>query len=147
LFFESIDVANTGLRELPERYRKCQLDWRGVRINEQIAFHPERIHAPEILAEQNVEVRRVMLERVGWEKFLEEANPEVVDRDTDVGGERRLLAVRAPGERLVVVSLRCPSTGRHYLLRVPPRTRTCHEAVAWIAGFENPRAYEPILET
>jgi hypothetical protein len=30
---------------------------------------------------------------------------------------------------------------------VPPAMRTCHQAAAWIAGFDNPNDYRPILET
>jgi len=92
--------------------------------------------------------RRVLLERVGFERFLREVEAEVVDEDTDAGGERRLLRVAMQGdEDLVCVSVKCPSTGRQYLLRVPPRTRTCHEAVAWTAGFSNPHDYKPAIET
>ncbi|NOK61345.1 MAG: hypothetical protein GFH27_549305n114 [Chloroflexi bacterium AL-W] len=50
-------------------------------------------------------------------------------------------------EDLVCVSVICPSTGRQYLIRVPPQTRTCHQAAAWIAGFDDPNAYQPIAET
>jgi|GEM_PF-5634718 len=50
-------------------------------------------------------------------------------------------------EHLVGLNCRCPSTGREYLLRVPPMTKTCHEAAAWIAGFDDPRDYHPDQET
>lgn len=64
------------------------------------------------------------------------------------GGERRLLRVPMENdEDLVCVSVQCPSTGRRYLIRVPPNTRTCHQAAAWIAGFDDPRKYNPIIET
>lgn len=42
---------------------------------------------------------------------------------------------------------RCPSTGRLYLLPVPPQIATCRAAAAWIAGFDNPNDYAPVLET
>jgi hypothetical protein len=148
LFVESVDVANTGLKALPEHLRGIRVLWRGVRIDERIAFRPDEIQVPEILAQRNAEVRRVMLERMGWVRFVREGNPEVLDRDTDLGGERRLLAVTLDrSEYLVFVSLKCPSTGRQYVLRVPPRTRTCRQAAAWIAGFEDPDDYEPVVET
>ena len=50
-------------------------------------------------------------------------------------------------EDLVVLSVSCHSTGRKYVIRVPPRTQTCHQAAAWIAGFDNPDDYKPTLET
>ncbi|MEM8533977.1 MAG: DUF6745 domain-containing protein [Chloroflexota bacterium] len=143
-----IDLADTQIEWLPVAARSAQLRWRGVPVNERIVFHPETITAEEVLNERNAERRRVMLERMGYEAFLEQANAEVLDRDSDPGGERRLLKVAMVGdEDLVCVSVICPSTGRQYLIRVPPQTRTCHQAAAWIAGFDDPNAYQPIAET
>jgi hypothetical protein len=41
----------------------------------------------------------------------------------------------------------CPSTGRRYALRVPPTMRSCRQAAAWTAGFDNPDLYRPLIET
>jgi hypothetical protein len=41
----------------------------------------------------------------------------------------------------------CPSTARSYFIRVPPHVTTCHHAAAWIAGFNDPNQYEPVVET
>jgi hypothetical protein len=41
----------------------------------------------------------------------------------------------------------CPSTGRQYVLRVPPTMRSCRQAAAWIAGYDNPADYRPLAET
>jgi len=72
----------------------------------------------------------------------------VLDSDRDRGGERKLLRVPLVNdEPIVVVSIHCPSTGRQYLVRVPPATLTCHQAVAWTAGFDNPDDYAPVEET
>ena len=145
---ESIDVANTGLTGLPEGFRQCQLFWRGVPVDQRIAFHPEQIQASEILTERNAEVRRVMLERVGWERFINEAKPKIRHQDSDPGGERNLLYFPVQNdENLVVLSVKCPSTGRNYFLRVPPDTQTCHQAAAWVAGFNDPDQYDPVAET
>ena len=32
-------------------------------------------------------------------------------------------------------------------LRVPPEIRTCHQAIAWTAGFSDSESYQPALET
>ena len=77
-----------------------------------------------------------------------EAGATVMDRDRDAGGERQLLRVKLEGdEDLVCVSVSCPSTERRYLLRVPPTMRTCRQAVAWTAGFDDPELYRPLVET
>lgn len=143
-----LDIAHTAISWLPAGVRGARLRWRGVPITERIAFHPEKITAEEVLGESNAELRRVLLERMGYERFLAQARAQVVDRDQDAGGERRLLRVPLTGdEPLVCVAVLCPSTGRQYLIRVPPTMRTCRQAVAWIAGFDNPDDYRPIKET
>ncbi len=145
---DSLDIANTGLRELPESQQGCRLLWRGVEVDARTAFHPEEIGVQEIFAQRNAEVRRVMLERVGWERFLNEAKPKVRDRDHDPGGDRHLLHVSLPDrEEILVLCITCPSTGRRYFIRIPPRLTTCHQAAAWMAGFDDPKQYEPVIET
>ena len=144
----AIEVADSGLTALPWSLRSTRLFWRGVHVPSDVAFHPESITVGEILAEKNAELRRVLLERIGLERFLSEAQPEELNVDHDAGGERRLLRIRLlDGEDLVCVSVRCPSTGNHHLLRVPPHMRTCRQAIAWTAGFDNPDHYEPLQET
>ncbi|MBN2563818.1 MAG: hypothetical protein JXQ75_23130 [Phycisphaerae bacterium] len=144
----TLDIGGTKISAIPEPSRHAQILWRSVPIDERIAFRPETIAGHEILAERNAERRRVMLERVGTERFLQEVDAEVVDEDEDAGGPRKLLRVPLKGdEDLLVVSVRCPSTGRQYLLRVPPTISTCHAAVAWTAGFDDPKRYVPAVET
>lgn len=143
-----IDVAGTRLAALPPHLAGVGLRWRGLAVDERIAFRPQTITASQVLEQPNLERRRVLLERMGFERFVAESNAEVLDRDTDAGGERRLVRVVLKREEpLVCVVVRCPSTGRQYVLRVPPATRTCHQAVAWLAGFDDPDLYRPIAES
>jgi hypothetical protein len=143
-----VDIGGSRITSLPETVCHVGLRWRGVPVTAQIAFFPETLKGPDILAERNAELRRVMIERMGFEKFLGEVKAELLDSDRDRGGERKLLRVRlTDDEPIVVVSLRCPSTGRQYVVRVPPSTLTCHQAVAWTAGFDNPADYVPFEET
>lgn len=143
-----IDVADTGIRELPPQLAAVSLRWKGVPVDQRIAFRPHEIHGREVLEVSNAELRRVMLARMGFERFLAEVEAETLDRDTDAGGERSLLRVKMPDdEPLVCVAVYCPSTGRQYTLRVPPTMATCHQAIAWTAGFEDPSQYQPLIET
>lgn len=143
-----IDVGGTNLTGLPASLAGVGLRWRGVTVDERIAFRPDEITAAEALAEPNAELRRVKMERIGFDRFVAEADPTVLDEDTDPGGERRLLRVDLAGdEPLVVVAVRCPSTGGQYVLRVPPDTKTCRQAIAWTAGFDDPSQYAPLVET
>src|SRR5690606_28359635 len=54
-----IDVAGTGIQELPPSLSDVGLRWRGVTVDHRIAFHPESITAEEVLRETNAELRRV----------------------------------------------------------------------------------------
>jgi hypothetical protein len=146
-----LDIAHSGLTSedcLPPSLDRVQLRWGGVNIDRRIAFHPEALSAGEILAETNAERRRVLLDRFGYQRFLRDAMAEVVDEDSDPGGPRQLLRIRMEGdEDLVALSCHCPSTARQYVIRVPPSTPTCRHAAAWIAGFDNPDEYRPLVET
>ncbi|NJP06688.1 MAG: hypothetical protein HC837_14215 [Chloroflexaceae bacterium] len=143
-----IELANTRITRLPKASEGVQIRWKGVPIDERIAFQPETITADEVLRQSNVERRRVLLERMGYDSFLSQANAQIIDTDEDPGGERRLLLVpMSNDEDLMCLAVYCPSTGRQYVLRVPPGMKTCHQAAAWIAGYDNPKDYKPMIET
>jgi hypothetical protein len=143
-----IDLAGTAVRQIPWSLRSVRILWHGVPVSDRIAFEPESITVREILSEPNLELRRVLIDRVGMEWFVTNSRAEVIDRDRDSGGDRELLRIRFDGgEDLLCVAVRCPSTGRRYILRVPPEVRTCRQAVAWTAGIEDPTKYKPAVET
>ncbi len=81
-----LDIGGSGVTELPESLDGVSLRCRGVSVDERIAFRPETITVAEILAERNAERRRIMLERFGFERFMQEAGAAVKDRDRDAGG-------------------------------------------------------------
>ncbi len=143
-----VDLAGSAVRALPASLRGVRLRWRGVLVDERVVFQPETITVDEVLGERNVEVRRVMMECMGYDRFLAEARATVLDQDRDPGGARRLLRVPIPrDEDLVCLAVTCPSTGRDYMLRVPPTMRSCRQAAAWIAGFDDADAFAPLAET
>ena len=78
-----------------------------------------------------------------------EAHPTTIDQDVDgPGNRRRLLAIDMPHDpdrRIVVVEVVCPSTGRRYLLRVPPVMTSCARAVAWTLGVDLGNEHELTL--
>lgn len=101
----------------------------------------------EILEVENVELRRVLIERLGYENLIAEVGALVRDRDRDKGGERQLLYIPfEDDEPLMLLKVICPSTGHLHVLRVPPHMRNCHQAAAWIAGFNHPDDYNPAIE-
>lgn len=142
----TLELADSGLTDVPSGLR-VRLTWHGVPIDEKLAFRPDEVRARDVLFERNLTRRRLMLDRVGLARFFHELGGLVLDRDRDAGGERRLLMATLPDdEPIVVLSVRCPSTGRPYVLRVPPHVRRCRQAAAWLAGFDDERAYDPVQE-
>jgi hypothetical protein len=151
---DSIELADSGLEDLPKGCAETELRWRDVAITPKVAFHPETITAQEVLGQANIELRRVMLDRMGYEAFFKEAKAVELNRDIDPGGLRRLLRVEFKDqdrwqrdEPVVCLSVICPSTARSYIIRVPPTMQTCRQAAAWVAGYDDPEEYHPIQET
>ncbi|WP_260447502.1 DUF6745 domain-containing protein [Nostoc sp. UCD120] len=121
--------------------------WRGVEVTDKIAFESQSLTGQDILNIENVELRRVLIERLGYETFLQQVGGLIRDRDRDAGGERQLVYIPfEDDEPLMVLKVTCPSTGHIHILRVPPYMRNCHQAAAWIAGFDNPDDYHPAIE-
>jgi hypothetical protein len=143
-----VDIGGSAVSALPPSLQGAGLRWRSVRVNERIAFHPEQLTAKEALAERNAELRRVIIERMGYLRFAAEAKAKILDEDLDPGGKRQLLMIDLrEDEALVGLSCFCPSTQRQYFLRVPPAMKTCQQAAAWVAGFDDPALYQPQIET
>lgn len=140
-----IELAGSGITNLPAGHGFF-LRWRGVHVTDKIAF-ADTLTGQEILRTNNVEIRRVLIERLGYETFLQQVGGVIRDRDTDAGGERQLICIAFDDDQpLMLLKVTCPSTGHIHVLRVPPYMRTCHQSAAWIAGFDNPDDYNPALE-
>ncbi len=67
---EWLDIGGLPWRALPLSARGFRLRWRGVPISGRALFHPETLTAAEVLNEPNAELRRVMLERMDFARFL-----------------------------------------------------------------------------
>ena len=59
--------------------------WHGVRVPANVIEHPELITIAQIEAEDNAEVRRVMTERYGEERYLLNCGAKIVDSDPSFG--------------------------------------------------------------
>lgn len=145
---EWLDIGGLPWRALPLSSRGFQLRWRGVPISGRALFHPDTLTAAEVLDEPNAELRRVMLERMDFARFVRDAHAKTLHEDVDPGGPRQLLEVDLRNdETIICLAVSDPSTGRQYVIRVPPWMRDCHQAAAWIAGFDDPDDYRPVAET
>lgn len=122
--------------------------WHGVLVPQQVIEAPHTLTTDQIIKEANAEVKRVMLERYGFETFMQNTNAEKLD-SSDFGTLWK--ADLGEGENgddryLVMVEVVCPSTDRKYMLRVPPTMTRAREAVAWTFDFDEP-TYTPAIQT
>lgn len=118
--------------------------WHGVRVPEKVIRDPEDLTRDDFLNEPNLEVRRVIQERMG-SRFVRELGGHIID----TGSRGTLYEVELPDdpERVArYVQVQDASTPRQYFLRVPPTITTAAEAVAWSfrLSFEE---YQPARET
>lgn len=122
--------------------------WSGMPIPAEIAAELPTLTVARIRGEGNAEMRRVMLEHFGFDRYLRESGAAKTQSD-ECG---TLWRVTLPGdEPLVMVEVLNSSpepdgSFRTYFLRVPPSTRTAREGVAWTFGL-TPEEYLPQQQT
>ncbi|MGW3329752.1 DUF6745 domain-containing protein [Streptomyces rubiginosohelvolus] len=122
--------------------------WRGMPVPAEFLDELSSLTPERIRAEENAELRRVMLEYYGYDRYLTESGAEPVHRDETgilwriaLDGDEDVVMVE------VVNSTPEPDgTYRTYWLRVPPTTRTAKDGVAWTFGLEG-AAYAPVRQT
>lgn len=122
--------------------------WRGMPIPPDFVASLTGLTADRISAEENAELRRVMLEIFGYDRYLAETGARPLHQDeTGV-----LWSIDLPGDEPVVMVEVVNSTpepdGTHrtYYLRVPPSTRTARAGVAWTFGVDE-ADYRPQKQT
>jgi len=107
----------------------------GVRVDEQIVMRPDTQTIEQIKAEENEEIKRIRIERFGWDRYMLEVGAVCIDfRSNDIEATKEAL-YRCEG--MVLLRTFCPSTGRVYALEVDPTVKSCSEAQSWLWGIEN----------
>jgi len=119
--------------------------WHGVPVAKRIILAPETLTRHDFLGEPNVEVRRIIQERMGG-RFVAELDGHILD----TSGRGTLFEVRLPTDDpegvARYVQVQDASTSRTYFLRVPPTVATAAEAVAWTFS-RTIEEYHPDQET
>lgn len=116
--------------------------WHAARECQRLAEHLNRLHhhrmgwspikIAEIDREENVEMQRELIEAIGGlERYAKRA--KFVTLHSDETGT--LMERQTSAQPIRAVAVTCPSTGRRYLLRVPPTTATAKAGVAWTFGL------------
>lgn len=122
--------------------------WRGMPVPADFLAELTSLDPARIRAEENAELRRVMLEFYGYDRYLAESGAEPIGKD-ETGILWRIALDDDEDIVMVEVVNSTPEpdgTSRTYWLRVPPSTRTARAGVAWTFGLDA-EAYEPVRQT
>lgn len=103
----------------------------GHRVTKQIVMSPETITIEQIENENNAEVRRIMIERLGTDIYLAKIGAEIIDIDSS-NNFRALLRDKNGQKWLEGTD---GSTTRIYFMPVPRHVKTCKEAHESICGI------------
>ncbi|XHX78084.1 MAG: DUF6745 domain-containing protein [Stenomitos frigidus ULC029] len=109
---------------LPEKYGKA---------------HPYQWQSEWLLTESNAELRRVLIQGIGYARICQELQAV----ELDAWREYALLKISADAdvEPIYLLKMTCPSTGHIHALRVPPAMTTAREAIRWVNWDADPEAF------
>ncbi|MEG4088243.1 leucine-rich repeat domain-containing protein [Microcoleus sp. Pol12B4] len=125
----------------------------GVKLPEEYGkVHPDRWQAEWLLSEENAELRRLLIQRIGYDRICQEL--EVTELDS--WQEYTLLSIEFDDDfdddgnpkPVYLLKMTCPSTGHIHALRVPPEVRsssraslTAQEAIRWVNWDIDPEEF------
>ena len=111
----------------------------GVKLPEQYGkVHPDLWQAEWLLSEENAELRRVLIERIGYDRICQQLQAV----ELDGWQEYTLLKIdNADVEPIYLLKMTCPSTGFIHALRVPPDLESAREAIRWVNWGINPEEF------
>jgi hypothetical protein len=120
----------------------------GVRVPEYVILNPEKITIEIIEKENNSEIKRIMIDRFGQDRYLKESGATLINTDQYGKLYRKEIENDEP---LVMVNVinstkEADGTSKEYWIRVPPDIKTSREAVSWTFGIKG-NDYSPIIET
>ncbi|WP_397319554.1 DUF6745 domain-containing protein [Oscillatoria nigro-viridis] len=113
--------------------------YHGVRLPEEYGkVHPNQWQSQWILAEENAELRRVLIEGIGYDRICQELAAKQIDN----WQEYALLQIdNADVEPICLLKMTCPSTGFIHALRVPPDLTSAREAIRWVNWDIDPEEF------
>lgn len=106
---------------LPEKYGK---------------LHPQEWQAKWLLEQNNAELRRVLIQGIGYTRIIQQLKAAELDSYQ----EYTLLKIdnNIDIEPIYLLKMTCPSTGFIHVLRVPPDVKSAREAIRWVNWGINP---------
>jgi len=114
--------------------------YHGVTLPEKYgAVHPHQWRAQWLLEEDNAEIRRVLIQGIGYDRIAREL--QAIELDS--WQEYTLLGIDndLDEEPIYLLKMTCPSTGFIHALRVPPEVNSAREAIRWVNWGISPEEF------
>jgi len=113
--------------------------YHGVRLPEEYGqLHPNQWQSQWLLTEDNAELRRVLIQGIGYDRICQELSAKQIDS----WQEYALLQIdNADFEPICLLKMTCPSTGFIHALRVPPNLTSAREAIGWVNWDIDPEEF------
>ncbi|MEG4252316.1 DUF6745 domain-containing protein, partial [Microcoleus sp. Pol10D4] len=113
--------------------------YHGVRLPENYGqVHPNQWQSQWLLAEENAELRRVLIQGIGYDRICQELSAKQIDS----WQEYALLQIdNADVEPICLLKMTCPSTGFIHALRVPPNLTSARKAIRWVNWDIDPEEF------
>ncbi|MBD2197325.1 MULTISPECIES: DUF6745 domain-containing protein [Calothrix] len=105
--------------------------YRGINLPEQYGkVHPTNWRGEWLLEQRNAELRRVLIQGIGYERICQDLQAKECDR----WQEYTLLQIESEidVEPIHLLKMTCPSTDFIHVLRVPPDINSAREAIRWV---------------
>jgi hypothetical protein len=121
----------------------------GVRIPPYIITNPERLTVDEIDNERNQEVKRVMLDKYGFENYIKNSGAKLIHSDEKGDLYRREYGNGEEPFCFIIVTDATPEpdgTFKKYMLGVDEEDKTATQAAARTFN-RTPETYKPVYET
>lgn len=120
--------------------------YHGVVLPEKYGAVPSaRWQAQWLFDELNAEIRRILIQGIGYAKLCQALNSVEID----TWGEYTLLKIEHDifydSEPVHLLQMICPSTGHLHVLRVPPDLTSARDAICWINWGIDPEEF--LVET
>jgi leucine-rich repeat protein SHOC2 len=128
---ESINLEDNPIIDLsPLRDLSIEVNIFSVDIPERYLIKFSDWEPKWLLDEDNAEIRKVLIEQVGYDRICQELG--AVELDT--WREYTLLKIEhdVDIEPIVLLKMICPSTKHIHILRVPPEIDSAESAITWI---------------
>ena len=94
---------------------------------------PEKLDTYKILKEENVEIRREGIRKIGIDRFVQKSGAKVLDKK----GEYELLSIDLGlQEKGIALKMKNPSIDTWHIEFVPFGIKSCNTALAWRNGLD-----------